>query len=255
MKIYSITILIAAFVSTVSFPQYDWYIQNSGSNRELTDICFVDENNGWISGWTETMLHTTDGGETWAPQTIPPANAYYSVFFTDLQYGWASAYAGKIAHTSDGGNTWVSQTTPTVSDLNNIFFINPDVGWAAGGQYAGFENDAVRTILGTTDGGSTWEGQYEQAYKSPLLSIFFIDSNNGWSTGSNGVLMHTTNGGAVWMEQTIAATFTFYDVFFTNINTGYVVGTMGTCRTMLLYSGRWMEETAGLKLRWVMVKL
>ena len=48
--------------TTITLAQPQWYEQDSGVNRELFDVCFVDQTNGWISGVTETMLHTTDGG-------------------------------------------------------------------------------------------------------------------------------------------------------------------------------------------------
>ncbi len=225
MKTKLFTIIFAVVFLSTGFSQVSWYSEDSGTNRELTDVCFVDQNNGWISGWTETMLHTTDGGVTWTPQTIPPNNAYYSVFFTDLQNGWASGYAGKISHTSDGGETWVSQTSPTVSDLNNLYFIDDQTGWAAGGQYPSFpSNYYERTILHTTNGGTTWSVQYAMAYKKLLKSIYFIDAQNGYATGPGGAVIHTSNGGNTWTEQIVDPSFDFYDVFFTNMNTGYLAG-------------------------------
>ncbi len=225
MKAAIIIFFITIFCSVIIFPQVNWYSQNSGTNRELTDICFVDQNNGWVSGWTETMLHTTDGGQNWIPQTVPPNNAYYSVYFTDLQNGWASGYSGKIIHTSDGGQNWVSQSSPTNYDLYNLFFINSTTGWAAGGDYGSFPsyiND--RIILKTTNGGNTWATQYGEAYKQPLKSIFFLDENNGYATGPDGVIMHTTNGGTNWGEQQVIPSFSFSDIFFTSNNIGFVVG-------------------------------
>ncbi|MEJ2105621.1 MAG: YCF48-related protein [Ignavibacteriaceae bacterium] len=156
MKTASITILLFAFFSLSLFAQSNWYAQNSGVNRELTGVYFVDENNGWICGWTGTILHTTDGGQTWNPQTCPPTNAYYSVFFTDSQHGWATGYYGKLVHTSDGGQTWEIQPSPTTSDIYSVYFINSNEGWAAGGDYGSFPSYIKhRVILHTTNGGNS----------------------------------------------------------------------------------------------------
>jgi len=226
MKTISITIYLLALFSFPILAQSNWFIQNSGVNRELTGVSFIDENTGWISGWTGTILKTTDGGQTWDKlQNVPPNNAYYSVSFTDAMNGWATGYAGKIIHTTDGGETWTAQTSPVNTDLYDVYFINSQKGWIAGGDEGAFPSYIdTRVIFATTNGGATWTAQYSQSYKSLLKSIYFKDDNNGYATGLNGVLMRTSNGGSSWTEQTINSSFTFYDVFSTNVNTGYVVG-------------------------------
>lgn len=225
MKTKLFTLITIVVFSSTGFSQITWYSQSSGTNRELTDVCFVDDNNGWISGWTETVLHTTDGGETWTPQTVPPNNAYYSIFFTDSQNGWASGYAGKIIHTTDGGQNWSSQSPPTNYDLYDLYFVNADTGWAAGGDFASFPSGIDdRIILNTTNGGATWTIQYGEAYKQPLKRIFFVNQNSGYATGPDGVIMHTTDGGASWFEQQVLSSYSFNDIFFSDLNSGFVVG-------------------------------
>jgi len=220
-----IPVLFSFFLLTsVSLTQPQWYEQNSGVNRELFDVCFVDQNNGWISGTTETMLHTTDGGNTWNPQNILPNNVYYSVFFTDTLNGWASGYAGKIVHTTDGGQTWVDQFAPYNTDYYRIHFVNSDIGWIAGGDAGGFPNYiSHRVILYTSNGGVTWTVQYGEAYESLLRSIYFVDQNNGYATGESGIIMKTTDGGSNWSQQVIPS-FHFFDIFFIDNLTGWVTG-------------------------------
>ncbi|MCW9065211.1 MAG: YCF48-related protein, partial [Ignavibacteriaceae bacterium] len=222
----SVTVLFSFFLfSNVTLTQPQWYEQDSGGNRELTDVCFVDQNNGWISGWTGTMLHTTDGGATWTPQNILPNNAYWSVFFTDLLNGWATGYAGKIVHTTDGGETWVDQTSPENTELYESYFINPDIGWIVGGDTGGFPSYiSHRIILYTSNGGDTWIEQYGEAYKAPLSGVFFPDQNIGYASGQYGLVMKTTDGGTTWLEDTIFTYFDFDDIFFLNGTTGWVVG-------------------------------
>jgi len=216
--------LIYYLLISVSLAQPQWYTQNSGVNRELTDVCFVDPNNGWISGWTGTMLHTTDGGNTWTPQNIPPNNAYFSVFFTDTLNGWASGYGGKIVHTSDGGQTWVDQIAPNSRDFYRIYFVNSDIGWIAGGDAGIFPNYIPhRVILHTSNGGVNWSAQYSGSYESLLRSIIFVNQNNGYATGESGIIMKTTDGGSSWSQQVIPS-FHFYDIFFVDSLTGWVTG-------------------------------
>ena len=218
-----ISILFTFFLfSSISLTQPLWYEQNSSGNRELTDVHFVDQNNGWISGWTETMLHTTDGGATWTNQNIPPNNAYYSVFFTDLLNGWATGYAGKIVHTTDGGETWTDQTAPITTEYHESYFINSNVGWLAGGDNGGFPSYiSHRVILFTSNGGATWNEQYGEPYESPLKSIYFIDQNNGYACGEAGIIMKTTDGGISWSQQVLSS-FHLRNIFFADNLNGWV---------------------------------
>ena len=116
MKFLSTLLCFVVFYSG-GIAQDTWYTQTSGTTAPLTDICFINQDTGWISGWTGTILHTTNGGATWTDQGAPSTNAYFSVFFIDAQNGWACGYAGRVIHTSDGGLNWTIQTTPTEDDL------------------------------------------------------------------------------------------------------------------------------------------
>ena len=78
-------------------------------------------------------------------------------------------------------------------------------------------------ILNTTDGGNSWNYQFNEP-TGALYSIFFVDENNGWATGNYGIILHTSNGGASWNYQISGATFTLFDVFFTDINNGWITG-------------------------------
>ena len=109
--------------------------------------------NGWAVGFGGTIVHTSDGGATWAPQTSGTDNALFSVEFTDALNGWAVGDLGTIVHTSDGGATWVTQPNPvsgTMIALFSVEFTDASNGWAVGDN---------GTIVHTSDGGATWSGQ------------------------------------------------------------------------------------------------
>ena len=118
--------LVAVFLISTSIAQEGWNTQESGTNKFLTDVCFTDLNNGWITGWTGTILHTINGGDTWVAQSPPPNNAYEGIFFTDTQTGWAVGYGGKIIHTDDEGVTWDFQVSGTSLYIFDLFFLNQD---------------------------------------------------------------------------------------------------------------------------------
>jgi photosystem II stability/assembly factor-like uncharacterized protein len=60
----------------------------------FTDICFFDENHGWMVGWDEnrggTIVKTDDGGNTWPNENIEFFDGiFYGIYFTDENHGWA----------------------------------------------------------------------------------------------------------------------------------------------------------------------
>jgi len=224
-KFITLTISLFILFAAASYTQNQWNNQNSGTNKTLTDVHFVDQNNGWISGWTGTILHTTDGGANWNPQDPPPNNAYESVYFVDDQTGWACGYSGKMIHTIDGGNTWTDQQSGTDDFLFDLHFLNADTGWAAGGDFGTFPLfEPNRLIIYTTNGGANWITQLNQDNESVLLSIHFTDKDNGCAVGETGAIVNTANGGNVWSEQMSTTSYHFYDVYFANSSIGWVVG-------------------------------
>ena len=222
MKKVLVTLVIAMIFPIISYSQINWVSQNSGTNSQLDGVYFVDENNGWVTGWGQLILHTTNGGATWGLQNTP-ATSLHSVFFTDLMNGWAAGSSSQIIHTTDGGATWTVQQNLGSQEILQLFFINENMGWAVGGFYDLLSGSYGRVIYNTTDGGNNWNVQYNMTFQAELNSIYFIDSNTGYADGGSGI-MKTTNGGSSWFVQQSISGFTLGDIFFTSSTTGYVTG-------------------------------
>jgi len=79
----------------------------------LTAVHFTDEKTGWAVGHDTLILHTTDGGETWAKQFGggESDNALLSVFFKDAVHGWGVGAFNYTVETQDGGKTWTERKT------------------------------------------------------------------------------------------------------------------------------------------------
>jgi photosystem II stability/assembly factor-like uncharacterized protein len=74
----------------------------------LTDLEFLDEDNGWIVG-TEikvmyTPMYTPDGGANWYQQSVPAEvnNRIYAVDFINQTHGWAVGADGILMRTTTG---------------------------------------------------------------------------------------------------------------------------------------------------------
>jgi photosystem II stability/assembly factor-like uncharacterized protein len=49
-------------------------------------------------------------------------------------------------------------------------------------------------MFGTTDGGETWEPQTTGGMYG-LQAADFVDASHGWTVGSSGIVLGTTDGG------------------------------------------------------------
>lgn len=101
-----------------------------------------------------------------------------------------------------------------VKGIEDFHFVNSSLGWAIqsgdlddGGTSqttgaATTQSGTTTRIRHTTDGGRTWQTQFEMTkagYEQiPLSVIYFADAQNGWAAGYNGTLLRTTDEGKHW---------------------------------------------------------
>ncbi|MEQ8766883.1 MAG: YCF48-related protein [Planctomycetota bacterium] len=115
-----------------------WSYQASGNGAQLAGVSFCDAQNGWVVGFANQILHTTDGGQIWAPQTFdaPPLTAFMGVTAVSPQVAWLSGWYGTVAKTTDGGQTWVA--VPIEGTDGAYFelaeFMDAENGWIGGDQ-------------------------------------------------------------------------------------------------------------------------
>jgi len=88
-------------------------------------------------------------------------------------------------------------------------------------------------LLKTSDGGSTWTTQ-TSGTNTWLRSIYFRDSNTGWTVGNNGTILMTEDGGDNWSTRRSFTNNTLNSVCFADDNTGWVVGESGTVLKMTM---------------------
>jgi len=206
-KIFKVLSILFLFISTI-FAQ-SWHLQNSGVDKTLNDIYFVDTLHGWAVGDSAIIIATTDGGETWQRQNSPVDTVILKkVFFVNENVGYTVGMSGTILSTKDGGTTWVENESSVDYSLWDISFANEDTGWVVGGDF--FLTRKWGVILHTKDGGQTWEKQLEtyspSFFSSKLFTtISFVDKNNGWAFAGDYVdsfsptyVYRTDNGGEEW---------------------------------------------------------
>lgn len=174
-----------------------WSSQQSGTTTQLMDVDFVNNNCGWVVGPGDVELG------------VPV-----------------------ILHTSDGGTNWINQTPSNIPGgigaLWSVSFVNANIGWAVG-----CDSFSCSLILKTTDGGASWFRQATPIDTPYVISVHFLDANNGWiSHGSpyyepnpRQVILHTTDGGNSFSIQG----WNGYDgcifrIFFSDLQHGWAAG-------------------------------
>jgi len=234
--------------------QEGWYQQDTGTNSLLMDVFFTDVLEGWTVGITNTILHTTDGGETWTPQDSPPSVNYYSTYFIDNLTGTAVGAdvggGGEIRRTVDGGENWTTIVGPSLYSLWCVFFIDENNGWIAGGRESGYMIDPIRTIHKTDDGGLSWYTQLYQYDELPLHGIHFYDLNTGCAVGEHGTIFWTDDGGNEWVAQESGEVDHLWGVQLLNDSTAWTVGVNDLVLNTQNGGSNWTSYATGLNCGW-----
>lgn len=199
-KVFLILILSIDSFCIKSYSQTieDWELQPTTTSEFLWGIYFVDSLKGWAAG-DGTVLHTDNGGQTWNEQNIYTGGYYlWGINFPDSIHGWivGENYPnGVIYYTANGGNNWSIQYSTNQWVLFELFFLDNQNGWVVGG-------DDFPVILNTNNGGITWNVQYANPEISKLCQdISFCNDSTGWAVGSEGLILHTNDGGNNWTSQ------------------------------------------------------
>ncbi|MCH8557536.1 MAG: T9SS type A sorting domain-containing protein [Balneolia bacterium] len=194
----SLTVLLV-FNPNQAFAQADWTPRTfEGINMTLYDIHFVNDDLGWAAGERGTILHTSDGGETWSIQYQDENDELEltKIAFTSPSNGVAVGgeifSSGIIFHTNDGGETWTSFDDDDLWFLESAYAADDQNIWAVGGAQGN------QVIAHSSNGGETWNVMQNELGNHALYDVFFIDGQRGWISGLSGNTHYTTNGGESW---------------------------------------------------------
>ena len=211
-----------------------WQIDTLNTDLPLNDFHFLTPKTGWLTagfyspgnfGIDPTsagmLLKTDDGGESWAV-VDSGTTKYGEMFFLDEKLGWlatASVDSGwRFLRTENGGEDW--EILGFGADFHSLIFATPDSGW--GTFYSHFGR--------TSDGGKTWD--FEELMEPPSLSsgfrsIYFEDNLHGWTVGTSGFILESSDGGLSWqhLDERLDIDYgALNDVQFHDENTGWIVG-------------------------------
>jgi photosystem II stability/assembly factor-like uncharacterized protein len=208
--------LIAITATSVAFlrPSLFTSAANSVYERALPvpyhvgAVSFVSPTTGWVvaafeSGERATVLHTVDGGMSWAQQlSIPTGGGTQYLRFFDPAGGVFALVGSRpvLYRTDDSGHTWTAM--PVLSKWSTALswsFIDSDHGWIL----ADPGRAEPPTLYRTDDGGWTWQDMGSPvAAADDAFGAQFSFLTTGWlaSAGENPYAYKTADFGATWQR-------------------------------------------------------
>jgi photosystem II stability/assembly factor-like uncharacterized protein len=123
--------------------------------------------------------------------------------------GQNSIFQPLLGNTTDGGANWNFQ--PFYFDgneggCNDLFFFDPTSGLVSGTIF-----DGRGALARTTDGGLNWS---TTLYDQSIEGFAFPVASSGFAVGSTGRILHTTDSGVTWTDQTSGSSANLHDVSF-----------------------------------------
>jgi len=244
MKKIIIFIFFNFLISWKVFSQTGWVEINTGFNRIITDVYFINANTGWAVG-DSIIIKSTNGGLNWTRQDYNYLNirtTLNTVRFINENTGYAAGghhsgfydfYFQYIFKTTNGGAVWnllyhVQGSAGSV--FTRIFPVSQNILYAthAGSVY----NAASGGVTKSSDGGVNFPSYFT---KGESNALYALDSNTAWVSfyywtdvpAWKGYIYKTTNGGVNWIEQykdSLYNSSKINSICFVNQNTGYAVG-------------------------------
>jgi photosystem II stability/assembly factor-like uncharacterized protein len=190
-----------------------WGPVSSGVGDSLRSISFNGVN-GICGGDSQTILYSTDSGASWQIGQsgffgggFPGAQMLSAT--TGFVAGQNSIFQPLVGNTTDGGVTWTFQNfyfDGNEGGCNDVFFFDQTIGLVSGTLF-----DGRGALARTTDGGLNWATTiYDQA----IEGVAFPAAASGFAVGSGGRILHSTDSGATWTDQTSGTAANFHDVSF-----------------------------------------
>ena len=213
----------------------NWLISTININETYSSMSFIDSNTGWMVTGNSTLLKTTNCGLSWTYLTTP--SIFRWIQFINLNTGWGNSQ-DNLYKTTNGGINWIAKeswtfyswfhffdgmngeqialnispptaylyirkTTNGSDSWYNVYSyttgysnVNYDMIFFTNNNHGIFSNSNI--LFTTIDGGSSW--QTTSMLASHLNDVSFINDYTGWVVGNNGLILKTTTGGFVWVN-------------------------------------------------------
>lgn len=211
--------------------QTGWVSNKSGGSSDLVTVFFTEQKRGFIAGDKGYFAQTTDGGKTWAKQTIDTKENINEIYFRNEDNGYLVA-GKKMFLTDNGGRSWREIKIYEPKDFKgtpeflSIRFADKKRGVIVGSILNKDDEVVDSLIMRTDNGGETWY-RIPVAFKREIYHLDFANKENGWAVGDKGMILVTHDGGVNWQIQKTGTDKALYNVDFRDEHDGFAVGAKG----------------------------
>jgi len=177
-----------------------WSSIFKSDEQYIRDFVFLDDQTGWLIT-NRNIYKTTAGGTIWKLQEIELPGEPRQIVFVDAEHGFIRIAEPFLLRTNDGGEAWQILSLEFES-TSHIDFLDPQIGWMEADSKNG-------ELFFTNDGGESWAPRTMPIYTH---KIYFRDSQRGYTTGLDGSVYRTDDGGYNWK-----ALYTNLDLYYTSL--------------------------------------
>ena len=214
-----------------------WHVIPTYSQTHIFDVHAVGEAEVFIPQ-NQSVLHTTDGGETWNSERVVWDNCYLlGMHYVHSENMWAFGGHSSAESTLSSirrwnGHAWQQVNCPQGGHLIwDVDFVDAQYGWLVGYN---------QILMKTVDGGDSWAAIDWTYGDWGLMNVDFVDPFNGWLVTVNGRIYHSQDGGETWQSQGwIGAECSGLHMF--DVQTGWVAGHYGTLLRTTDGGERWLS--------------
>ena len=221
------------FLFQITNAQNNWDVNRAKGKGDLVTVFFTSQEKGWVAGDDGYLAMTTDGGLNWSEQRLEMKDTINEIYFRNDDNGYLVA-GRKMFVTRDSGRSWqaIEISGPNAfrsrtPEFLSIRFTGKKRGFLIGSLLNSAEKVVDSLVMRTDDGGETWQ-RVSVPSKLELFHIDFVNDENGWIVGDNGLILTTRDGGLTWRAQKSGTTNDLYNVDFRDKDEGYAVGKSGT---------------------------
>lgn len=162
------------------------------------------------------ILYSDDKGNTWTQASVPTTQMLTAIHFdTTGERGWAVGHDGIVLRTGDRGANWAKvrdglaaqrQQSGTQAEQARLDTRRLEALINEAEQASPPDETALDELnLALEDARYALEDAEfalaEPTFASPLLDVWFADTQRGWAVGAFGTLIATQDGGSSWINQ------------------------------------------------------
>lgn len=221
--IFTAFIILGTLVTSGTAQAEGWEEVDSGVTNDLYDVFFPTPCTGYAVGGgalpsvggAGVLLKSSDSGISWESQTIPaipvdPAIPEGQPFLRGIDcvnesLCYAAGSNGVILKTTDGSN-WSGQVLEGDDTRYRPFFEDMKIVDSFGDVAVAV---AAPGIIYRTTNGTDWvqltSPSIPDDLDASLTKVFFVNETTGWIIGLGSTILKTTDGGATWDYQELAA--------------------------------------------------